>query len=100
MTVIIAATASKRSYRDDLKAKVERFVEVYVRCDPAKWLGQGTLDPSMRTMTSRCYRQLEEKGLVERCDSRGGGHTTHLKLTPAGEALAKQILAQMEPAAT
>lgn len=35
VNVLIAATANRRSYRDGARANIGRFVEVYVRCDPA-----------------------------------------------------------------
>ena len=38
--VIVSATASRRRYRDQARAQVMRFFEIYLRCDPAALRGE------------------------------------------------------------
>jgi adenylylsulfate kinase-like enzyme len=50
-TVVISATGSRRAFRDELRAAVSRFVEVWLRCDEA------------------VLRRRDVKGLYRRADA-------------------------------
>jgi hypothetical protein len=64
-----------------------------VRCNPGRWL-RCSMTPSLSTMVSRTYSQLEAKGLVERCAlGYVSTFTTHIGLTPAGIDEAKHLIA-------
>jgi len=54
--------------------------------------------PARRASLSRTLRRLEVRGLVVRSSVRGRGRTTHIRLTPAGIALAKRLTAQADAA--
>lgn len=55
--------------------------------------------PSDSASTSRTLRLMEEQGLIVRSSRWGTGRTTHIKLTPEGEQIARQLLAaNQEPA--
>ena len=81
--------------RDRIFAARDGFVE----CAPSRWLGMG-LTPSLSVMVCQCYKQLAAKGLIVKAAfGYDGTRTTHLALTEAGEAAAKELLAA-EDAAT
>lgn len=63
------------------------------KIDPASWF-QCEMTPAASVAASRCYAKLQEWGLIERW-AMGFCHTqtTHLKLTPEGEALARELIA-------
>ncbi|WP_428305836.1 hypothetical protein [Lacipirellula sp.] len=63
-----------------------------VATDPSKWLGE-PMNPSLATMVSRCYAQLQDRGFVMRCARAWSDkYTTHLRLTPEGERVARELL--------
>lgn len=61
-----------------------------VPMDLAGWIGHAPT-PSEHVMYHRVYGRLETAGLVERHRCPGRSRTTHLSLTPAGEALAREL---------
>ena len=63
----------------------------YALLNPARWLDR-TITPSQSTMNSRAYAALETLGLVARHNFDGERKTTHLRITDAGEQLARKIL--------
>ncbi len=61
---------------------------------PGRWLGQ-PLTGSQSASLSRTLRQLRERGLVIASSLCGeANRATYVKLTPAGEALARELLEQ------
>lgn len=76
---------------------IENAKQNIVATDPTKWLGE-PMNPSLSTMVSRCYAQLQDKGLVMRCARAWSDkYTTHLRLTPEGETVARQLLSVEGP---
>jgi len=63
-----------------------------VRMNLAGWLDREPT-PTDRVMFHHEIIRLEGLGLLERHNLRGGRRTTHLKLTEAGERLARDLLA-------
>lgn len=79
------------------RERIECARENIVATDPAKWLGE-PMNPSLATMVSRCYAQLQDKGLVMRqARAWSDRYTTHLRLTPEGERVARELLSVEEP---
>ncbi len=69
-----------------------------VACDPARWLGR-TITASGSVAVSRAYKSLARDGLIERrALGFGEGRTTHLRLTEAGEAMARQLAVEASDA--
>lgn len=68
-----------------------------VPTDLFNWLGRAPT-PSDHTQASRAIRRLADRGLVIDHASRFGGiNTKFLELTPEGEALARQLVKELEP---
>lgn len=64
----------------------------YVRVNLAGWIGHAP-SPSESVMFHRAYKRLEALGLVERANLYGyGERTSHLRLTDAGERIARQLV--------
>ncbi|MFM9966031.1 MAG: hypothetical protein ACKV2Q_33030 [Planctomycetaceae bacterium] len=62
-----------------------------VAMNAADWLGHA-LTSSESVMLCRAYKRLETLGLLERCNLGGySERTSHLRLTEAGEASAREI---------
>jgi len=65
----------------------------FVATNPSVWLGVA-MTAADYVSTSRNYKQLERKGLIIRhALGYDGSATTHLELTPEGEAVARELLA-------
>jgi len=101
---IPTADVSKICGRTGLEARrhnanVAAAQDGLVPIDAATWLGR-PLNASDAASFSRCLRTLESRGLVNRVaggQQRGQHlHTAALQLTPAGEALAAELLAKQE----
>ena len=69
------------------RGELDRFG---VRHDLEGWLGYPP-SASDSAVFSRTLRQMEDRGLVERVSRWGGRRTTHLRLTPAGRRLAREL---------
>ncbi len=62
-----------------------------VQCNPGIWLGVA-MTASLYVMVGRTYKQLEAQGLLRRhANGYDSLRTTHLELTPAGEAAACEL---------
>ena len=59
----------------------------------AGWLGRAPTN-SEHVLFHREYLRLEDMGLIERCNLTGGRRTTHLRLTPDGQCMAEELLAE------
>jgi hypothetical protein len=57
------------------------------------WLGRAPSNSDC-VLCCREYARLEDMGLLERHNLRGGRRTSHLKLTPAGRWVAEALLAE------
>ncbi len=57
------------------------------------WLGH-TPSNSEHVLCCRECQRLEGMGLLARCNPFGGRRTTHLKLTPMGQCVADQLMAE------
>jgi hypothetical protein len=77
----------------DHNAAVRNAQAGVVACRAAAWLGRG-LSAADRVCNSRAYAALKAKGLVAPISDKPSGRskTTYLRLTEAGEALARKLL--------
>jgi len=66
-----------------------------VRHDLAQWLGHPA-SPSESAVFSRALRNMEAMGLVLRVNRWGGSRTTHVRLTPGGQAEAERLAKEQE----
>jgi hypothetical protein len=74
------------------REKIEDAKYGLVAGNPSSWLGM-SMTPSLYVMVSREYQRLEMRGLVVRHALKySPTQTTHLSLTPEGEAIACQLL--------
>lgn len=76
--------------RADWNGRIKDARENVVELNLDGWLGGGP-SPSDRTQASRAYKRLEEAGLLVGLRN-WGRYITHLALTPAGMALAAELL--------
>jgi DNA-binding MarR family transcriptional regulator len=73
--------------------RIEDAQQGLVSMAPSQWLGV-LLTASLSTMVSRDYKTLEARGLIVRHRLKySDQQTSHLSLTPAGEAMARELLA-------
>lgn len=65
----------------------------------AGWIGHPPTNSERVIYHRQCVR-LEAMGLIERHNLHGGRRTTHIRLTPAGERLARELVLDeaLEPA--
>lgn len=75
-----------------VKMKVADAKAGNVPTNLAGWIGHAP-SPSESVMFHRAYKRLEALGLLERVNLYGyGERTTHLRLTDAGERIARQLV--------
>lgn len=73
------------------RLRVRRAREGLVPMNLAGWIGRDPTN-SDRVLFHRACVRLEGMGLLLRCNPAGGRRTTHLKLTAAGQSLARRLL--------
>ena len=79
-----------------VKMKVADAKGGHVPMNLAGWIGHAP-SHSESVMFHRAYKRLEALGLVERANLYGyGKRTSHLRLTDAGERIARQLLEMEE----
>lgn len=93
--------ASELWHRDRFAYDRHEYGQIRARCEDLErlgvpsnlggWLGHEP-SPSDSASFSRTTRTMEAAGLIERHNWLGGHRTTHIKLTPAGEKVAKRIV--------
>jgi hypothetical protein len=82
--------------RGRVKMKVADAKAGYVPMNLADWIGHAP-SPSESVVFHRAYKRLEALGLVERANLYGyGERTSHLRLTEAGERIARQLVEMEE----
>lgn len=84
--------AARRADHFAHAASIEAAKAGFVPIDLGGWLGDDPTGAEARA-ASRAYVALEGRGLLERHNlTSGGTRTTHLRLTPAGEAIAQKLV--------
>jgi len=73
-----------------LRLRIDAARAGLVPMNLAGWIGHAP-SPSEAVMYHRAYARLEAAGLMERHRLGGTGRTSHLELTPAGEAMARSL---------
>lgn len=90
-----ALQATERLENSDLRAfDRQDFEALGIRYDLRAWLGRSPT-ASETSSINRTVKRMESEGLLE-CNAQwaylgGVSRTTHVKLTPAGERLGKQV---------
>ncbi len=84
----LRSTSQLGAYRIRIKDAREGLVAM----NSADWLGNSPT-PGDSVLMCRAYARLEKLGLLERCNLGYSDRTSHLKLTEAGDEMAKELAA-------